>query len=162
MAVRSCDETFDFFRSRGLRVISVTWFYLSRFKLIVEIITPPRTSFWTIKTSRLEVKRNTGTHPYCSEIKHAKMHKRKRVSEGVSTSKDAPVVFLPLTCPLININTNSLRSVIALYPLARVRFCLMAAAKTFFDLSALSIAGEMINFSRYAGKVVLVENTASA
>ena len=36
-----------------------------------------------------------------------------------------------------------------------------AIAENFFDLSANSIAGEKIHFSKYRGKVVLVVNTAS-
>jgi len=34
-------------------------------------------------------------------------------------------------------------------------------AKTFYELSAKSLSGEMVSFGKYAGKVVLVQNTAS-
>jgi glutathione peroxidase-family protein len=38
----------------------------------------------------------------------------------------------------------------------------MTGVKSFFDLEARSIAGKLIDFKRYAGNVILIENTASA
>lgn len=36
-----------------------------------------------------------------------------------------------------------------------------SAIKSFYDLSAKALSGEMVSFKKFQGKVVLVQNTAS-
>jgi len=35
------------------------------------------------------------------------------------------------------------------------------AAKSFYEMSAKALSGEMVSFSKYRGKVVLIQNTAT-
>jgi len=36
-----------------------------------------------------------------------------------------------------------------------------AVAKTFYELSAKALSGELVSFEKYRGKVILIENTAA-